>query len=636
MNDQALQILEAVKADDIKTFSYLAEQKRGLLSLCFGRFPLLSVCYLYNARKILAEYENMLIQISSYTFVDEEFLTYKKFQRKAKTCLRLYSGKKIITPPEMLAVLNETFRLTTLYPRFAKGENTEENIKRIYKTLHRREPKAENGKLYIKRNKLKPAILAAVVIMIIVSVSMTALPAIAMTNMARLTGDGSPENPLKIFGEAQLVSALEKGDLHYTLEKDITLTSGWAPKNLSGRLDGKGHTIYANGHAAAGFIDTLSGALVNLNIDLGELNKDISDNRGLVARVNSGEASGINVSLTAAFSESASDKDIYLSCFALENYGTIDGCTLSANVSFAGNGEKDVFLAGFAAFNKGTIKNCTLDEGSALSTDTVDVSGIVTENADSGIVDSCVNYAAISQATASAQWNPISGGIADKNYGQITNCRNYGKISSVSTGDSSEYDSQMYTLAAGIVANHNYGKIENCLNNGEIYSESKSTAAYASGIASVNYALIFKSKNDADIKAASQKYGVLAGGITAYNTRPDLFSYAIVENSCVYGKIEITGGKTNYWSFAGGIAGENQALIKTSYSLAEYSVTEAGAERYFFGGIMGYAYNAYAQDNCYLSRDNVTFANGPRPGNDTGATRAATVEEIKALEVYWG
>lgn len=46
------EIIEIIKRDDLIAFLSLSKNE-NLLNLSFGRFPILSLCYLYNAKKIV-------------------------------------------------------------------------------------------------------------------------------------------------------------------------------------------------------------------------------------------------------------------------------------------------------------------------------------------------------------------------------------------------------------------------------------------------------------------------------------------------------------------------------------------------------------------------------------------------------
>ena len=49
-------LLEAIKKDDLKSFSLLMPTNADL-NLCYGRFPILSLLYMYSSFKILSKFE---------------------------------------------------------------------------------------------------------------------------------------------------------------------------------------------------------------------------------------------------------------------------------------------------------------------------------------------------------------------------------------------------------------------------------------------------------------------------------------------------------------------------------------------------------------------------------------------------
>lgn len=642
METTSAQILNAVKTDDIKLFSYLTEQKKGLLSLSFGRFPILSLCYLYKAAKITAAYEKLLLQTTAYVIEEEDFASYKRFRVRAKTCMRLYRGKGLfVTPLEMLAVLGETYKLVYLYPKITKSPDLADNIKKIYRILHKREAASENGNLKIKRNNLTVWARAAVAAILIVAVLMIALPSAAIANVTMLTGDGSPENPYKISGEAQLASAFGSGNLYYKLTKDIVLGSAWTPANLSANLDGGGHTVYLGDKAVSGFIGVLSGTINNIRFVFADFNLSIDTNKGMLITNITGSAVNIRTKITASLTEAVSDKDIYVSCFALENSGTVSNCTVSYNVKFEGNGEKDAYLAGLVAWNRGTVDACSSAEGSVFETVTVDASGLVTENGEKGNITSCHNNAHITQTSDVELWSPNASGIAGINLGTIRDCTNNAIISSAST--SLTEDANVYSLAGGISSTNN-GEISVCLNYGAVSASSINLTSYAGGIASINNKSITKSKNDAKIQSHSTRKNAFAGGVAAYNYT----NASVIDNSCSYGQIQINNevyqDKYDYISFAGGIAGRNDGEVINSYSCSTFALETEEGSNYFLGGIMGLAsYNAKGQNNYYLARANVSYGNAAimnyiniTEGNDVGVTLLSGIEQLKEKEVYWG
>ena len=82
-SEKLKQIFDAIKTDDLKSFSSFMLSKNDL-NICFGRFPLLSLCYLYKSYKIIDEYEVDLISVKNYTVVDEYYEIYLEFKKYAK------------------------------------------------------------------------------------------------------------------------------------------------------------------------------------------------------------------------------------------------------------------------------------------------------------------------------------------------------------------------------------------------------------------------------------------------------------------------------------------------------------------------------------------------------------------------
>ena len=63
-------LLQAIKNDDTKAFAALMD-KTQCGGYRFGRFPVLSLMYLYKSRKLLSAYEAQFLEITNYKVVDE-------------------------------------------------------------------------------------------------------------------------------------------------------------------------------------------------------------------------------------------------------------------------------------------------------------------------------------------------------------------------------------------------------------------------------------------------------------------------------------------------------------------------------------------------------------------------------------
>ena len=71
------QIFDAIKNDDLKTFSSLLPSEK--LNIRFGRFPLLSVLYLFESCRILKAVEKRIIRTSKFEEAPEFFDIYLRF-----------------------------------------------------------------------------------------------------------------------------------------------------------------------------------------------------------------------------------------------------------------------------------------------------------------------------------------------------------------------------------------------------------------------------------------------------------------------------------------------------------------------------------------------------------------------------
>ena len=66
----AQKAFEAIKKDDCAAFAALSENDR-IGAYRYGRFPALSLMYLYKSKKLLKLYEEELIKVNDYTPVPE-------------------------------------------------------------------------------------------------------------------------------------------------------------------------------------------------------------------------------------------------------------------------------------------------------------------------------------------------------------------------------------------------------------------------------------------------------------------------------------------------------------------------------------------------------------------------------------
>lgn len=598
-----LEILEAIKSDDIESFSRNIEQKKSYLSICFGRFPMLSICYLYNSSKILKEYEKALSSINIYTFTEEDFDVYKKFRVYAKRCLRLYVlEKNIVSPLEMLAVMEESSYLCEVYPNSAKTQKINDNISKIYRINHNQIIEHSEDKIIIKNKRLSRLQKLIVITAIIMAGVMTLLSAGVWATFDFVLGNGKSDNPYKVTNTKQFETAMKKGGQSFVLTKDITLPASWSAKDFSGVLDGDGHTIYIKDSTAKGFVNTLTGKLQNINFALGDMDTELSKSIGLIVTTNNGNINNLSIKLNAKLNDVAEEDDVYAAIIAYENNGEINGCSVDSVVEFMSNGVSNTYFAAIAAKNNGSVSECQTSAQSKFYTDNVDVSGLVIENGENGTVKNCVNNAEIKQQSSNSSWLPNVSGVVLLNSGEVSNCTNNAKI----TGISQASDNRLDVYVGGIV----------CINNNKI----------------------IKCKNNADIVGTAVNYYVYAGGIVSYNN--GYSSY--IQNSCSYGQISVESANSEQiFVFAGGIAGYNSGTIKDSYSVA--TLISQTTNR-FLGGVIGVSdyLSSTITNNYYVTRENIKYGVATElaqgmlyQGVDTGVTVQENLEQLKGKEVYW-
>lgn len=99
-------MIRSITNDDIEQFeknfgSYIQEG-----NVFFGAYSLLSILYIFNAKKILKKYQSILIENynKESIFFDEELLVDEQFSNIAKSNYRVYKKAKIVSPVEVLVL----------------------------------------------------------------------------------------------------------------------------------------------------------------------------------------------------------------------------------------------------------------------------------------------------------------------------------------------------------------------------------------------------------------------------------------------------------------------------------------------------------------------------------------------------
>lgn len=595
-------LFQAIKKDDKKAFDALMENTQcGACRL--GRFPTLSLLYLYDAKKILADYEEKFIDITSFTAYSEPVEISKKFSSKAGKCLRLYLNE-IVSPLEMLLILNKTNRLKRLYPLAKNASSSiKGRLKAIYFIKYSLSIKFEGNAIVIDKRPLnyseKKKIFNICICVVLALIIFVGGPITAYSIL-----------PKRSEGEVMKLSHIDfASQKEYVLKKDIVLPKNFSVEKVNCTINGDGNKLIIGDNATLG---ELNGSLSNLTIESGSgaifnsvnenakiqnvtlnVNAEIETSQGgaFLALKNYGliEDVTLNASgkITASAPSTNGQEEFAFGGIVYQNNvksngaaGTIKNCAVNySEFSLAGETSANASFGGVAGVNNGYLQNCKV--AGEIVADTFDIAGVCSLN--NGVVSGNVNEANLSQTSDDTEWNPIVSGIVLTNAYAVENCDNKGKITSKSTcGEfeiNEEYDSA--ASATGIAYLNRSSMttpfIKNCDNLGDIESTAEYRDIYAAGICISSSGIIERCKNDGRIDAKTANgLNIYVGGIAS-------LAFGDVYRSVNYGAIIATGdGETQ----AGGISARAIAELSYCFSSGEIDVT---AKKVYAGGILGYS-----------------------------------------------
>lgn len=609
---KAEQIFESIKKDDLKLFSSLFVSQSDF-NLCYGRFPLLSVLYLYGAYNILSKYEKSLLRIGNYDTVYEPFDLYKRFVKVSKKSLKLFAlSDSKCYPVLMLGILDERELLLKRYKNLYKTVEISQILCKIYKLNQNIEIIVKDDKIafpskYNGKGKFKFKLLACLMSVVLL------FSCFSMAFVRSTSGLGTKSSPVLITNESEFVAALSEKKKHYKLCNDIELSSEIQIDNFSGVIDGNGHKLILK-NTSKPLFKNLNGTIKNLTIGAVDISGEISQNFSCLAEKVYGYVVNVGISLNIDVGFSVLE-DTYISGIAIENYGVIDQVKVEIFGRAKNNGKTNCYVSGVAGENYGSISNCEIASNDFESV-SVDISGIAITNV--GSINSCYNFLNLSQTT-NIEWHPNVSGIANTNSGMITNCVNLGKMFSDSSlqtlpKDDNGNDSQIVVLAGGIVC-QNIGTITNCRNFGDIKTTAVAGYCYSGGIVSQHSQnenfenQVSYSKAKCSIVANSELNQSFAGGVAG-------FSSSIIDHSGFEGNITLN---TSNRGFAGGIVGLNNyfynnagnGVVSNCYASTNFGLTnEENKDKVLFFGIVGLVQttvSGYPVSNCYYVK-NDTFA----------------------------
>ena len=619
MDSQSIKTLfQAVKNDDLKTFKSLILSNSDL-NLCFGRFPLLSVCYLYNSYNILNKYEKYMLGIKTYNEVTEYIEIYLKFKKYAKKSIRLFLNGEKVEPILMLAVIDEREKIAKYYDKLYKNDEILQKLEIIYKITNKEIVYANQNLFEAPSKKVAVKKPLGLILTALVMCLMLVFPIISITIISNSYGIGSRSNPIHIRNETEFITALNKGSRYYILDNDIYLTQNITVANFSGTLDGDNYTIYAGDSQTGAIFTNLSGSIENIKIEIEYENLQIRGNFSVIAHNLTGNI--VNTEITGninAVFETTSDT--YLSLYVINNSGTISNCNLSVDVSASNSSNQNAYLTGFSGVNSGSIINCKTGNN-LFTTETVDTATYAIEN--NGTISDSSSSVSLTQ-TSDKEWHPNTAGIAINNNGTISNTQNFGSVSSISNNEltSSSVNSSFALYASGVVVN-NAGTISNTENSGLITGIAQTANIYVSGIVCLNtfsYEIngnqlsitsqgrIDNCKNLGTITGTSQRNDLesvylYAGGIASV-------SLTTISNSTSSGKINCS--SVSSIIYAGGIAGQGgygnySAYVERniSNSFSDCQIDVSSNVEVIVGGVVGYSYATNINGSGFVGNINI-------------------------------
>ena len=615
--DENTKLFEAIKNDNIELFSSLITKNENI---SFGRFPLLTLCYLYKAKTIIKDYEKQLLQISKYVVKDyEPFEIYKKFKIYAGRTLRLYSFENIVTPIEMLAIMHKDSKVKRLFKENNFDEKIINNLKTIY-TIFAQKVEIENNYIKIKSKPLSCYNKYLHRVATYVSLSFVVLGVFIYFLAGVTTGIGTNISPYIIYNETQLYMAL-KSNGSFKLAQDITLNSFSNSLNFSGVLDGDKHTIYINELPNESLINNNFGKIKNLNLVYNNVDKEISNSVSLFCNKNTGIISNVSINCPQLnLTCYKGQKDIFVTSFVQENYGRVTNCNLLLKSQLSSSGEGKCSFGGFVSNNYNTVEDCIFDNGSCIESVDVDIAGIVANNNINGTIKDCYNYAKLSQTNNSASWSPNTAGIVLTNKGLTKNCYNFESLQVISNStienEEDEKDKILtdHSIYLGGICARNFNKIDKCINKGNIISKSNRIVSFI-------------------------------GGIVSYSvTNTEVNTASLINASGVDCKISYESNNEKAYVFVGGLAGFLNGKVSNCYSLAtmqqissqsELNISQDETEKYFVGSCIGltnwefvYVFNTVINCSLYMFAENNSVFNNVQNREQIGACITVSAQGI--------
>ena len=616
--DDQLAILQAIRQDQPADFDRLTGKHKNLR---FGRFSLLSICYLFGAHRIVRAHKNAMRQ-GAPVDLDELPAVYNAFVAVAGRSLRLWAGyvRHEVHPLAVLALTGDWRTLRREYPTYVCTPDEQTRlVEAIYLRYHVR-ARVEEGKLILPPKPLSVGTRS------LLWSAAAALTVVMLASIALLGVGAGYKRGVGVRSAESLAEG--KAGVHYGLQADVTLDAPteWAAFSL----DGDDHFItveVGEEPILADFAGTVENCTIVFKCASMALRRSYAclglANHGTwrnVRFVFEGDEGWCFTLVDFVKAQDGNQTCMFGGLF-VTNAGTIEGCTLEGDLSWVGMAEVDGEAGAYCGSNEGIISSCTL-EGSVRA-DTVDVGGLVFRNEKSGVIEGCTlsEGVEVSQTTAVYKWSPMVGGVAAFNYGTIADTQQLGGVTAKKENVVFPENIDATYVYVGGLAAHNFGTVSHCLSKGAVTGSADYAVIYAGGIVSDNN---YSNEDDA-------LHGALNGNITV---------------STVSG--------VGYYVYVGGIAGASAGKLidncfnggfgsDTFRSNATYVGSMAGFGTYEDGDVPDFVQN----NHVIQLQLNSIFGVTPLPvvgymdqvhsgvSSMTGVTAHVSTADFADMEVYW-
>ena len=619
--DEQLAILQAIRQDKPDDFDRLTGKHKNL---CFGRFSLLAVCYLYGARKIVRAYKAAMRQGNAVR-MDELPDVYNDFVAVSGRALRLWAGyeRHDVHPLAVLAVVGDWRTLRHEYPTYVCTDDDQTRLVEALRLRYGVRAKIQEGRL-----SLPPKPLAAATRGLLWSAA-TALAVVLLSSIALMAVGATYHNGVGVRSATALAEAKE--GVRYVLQADVSLD---APTQWAAfALDGGGHTVTMEIGDEPMLAD-FAGTVENCTVVFKCKSLALSRSYACLAAVNHGTwrnvrfvfegDEGWRFSLVDFVkSPDESNQTCAFGGVFVTNAGTIDNCSIEGNLSWVGMAEVDGEAGAFCCFNEGTLVECTLH--GKMDAVTLDLGGLVFRNEQSGVIEGCnlAETASVSQTTSVYKWSPMAGGIAAFNYGTIEGAYQLGTVTAKKENVSYPESIDASYVYVGGMAAHNFGRVERCLSKGAVTGAADYAVIYAGGlVADNNY-----SREDSALRGALE----------------DNVSVSVVSGLSYYA-----------YACVGGLAGASAGTLVRNCFNGNFGADTFRSNVAYVGSVAGYgtyedaAVPDMVADNHIIQLQlNSYLGSTPLPvigyleqirsgiSSMTGVTAHVSTADFDDLEVYW-